>query len=261
MNTMMKSITIIAAALGLAAVEPNAIGDEPKRDRLERAADSDGQFPDGLRGFSGHVAGELVSKDVEKGELVMKLNRVVHVWKPNKAKEPHSGIGKTFRVDGITGKFLDNLLVIKPGEFLKIEVNHVKGDDLTFLGEGLKKIPKEEGTLLAGEEAAWAGLKDFRGILVGKLVSKDTEKGTLVFAMEKVTKTWKKNKAPDPTAAVGQELLVTGISGKWLDVLLLLEKEDRIEVEAFHNGKEHLDFVGEWLKKAEEENEEKENRE
>ena len=190
----------------------------------------------------------------------MKLNRVLNVWKPNKAKEPFSGIGKTFRIDAVTGKFLDDLLVIKPGEFLKIEVHHVKGDDLTFLGEGISKIPKEEGTLLTAEQAAWAGLKEFRGILIGKLVSKDTEKGTLVFEMEKVKKTWKANKAPNPKAAVGKELLVKGISGKWLDVLLLLEKGERIEVEAFHNGKEHLDFVQEWLKKAEEE-EEKETKE
>ena len=42
-----------------------------------------------------------------------------------------------------------------------------------------------------------------------------------------------------------------GISGKWLDVLLVLEKGELIEMEAFHNRGDHFDFVKEWLKKAE----------
>ncbi len=41
-----------------------------------------------------------------------------------------------------------------------------------------------------------------------------------------------------------------GIAGKWLDVLIGLNKGDRIEVEAFQNEGPVFDFVQEWLKKA-----------
>ncbi|HEY8504890.1 MAG TPA: hypothetical protein VIL46_09930, partial [Gemmataceae bacterium] len=62
------------------------------------------------------------------------------VWKNNKAENPKSAEGRTLRVEGVFGKFLDNLLVIKPGEGVEIETKHVKGDNLTFLGEWLQKV-------------------------------------------------------------------------------------------------------------------------
>ena len=59
------------------------------------------------------------------------------------------------------------------------------------------------------------------------------------------------NKAPAPEKSVGKPLTVEGISGKFLDVLLVLEIGNRIEVEAFHVRGKTLKFPGEWLKKAE----------
>jgi hypothetical protein len=144
---------------------------------------------------------------------------------------------------------------------VQIEVKHVRGDGLTFLGEELKKVdiedvlrperetPRTESDDQASE--APAGLNGFRGILIGELLSKDVEKGTLVFKMEKVQRVWKANKAPAPEKSVGKSLAVEGISGSFLDTLLVLKAGDRIEVEAFHVRGQTLKFPGEWLKKAE----------
>jgi hypothetical protein len=96
-----------------------------------------------------------------------------------------------------------------------------------------------------------AGLRGFRGILAGKVVSTDTEKGVLVFQATEVKRTWPKNAATNPGSCKGKELTVNGIAGKWVDVLLTLKQGDALEVEAFHNRGEALDFVGEWLKKIE----------
>jgi hypothetical protein len=46
-------------------------------------------------------------------------------------------------------------------------------------------------------------------------------------------------------------LRVEGIRGKFLDTLLTLKPGDNVEVEAFHNRGDQLDFPGEWLRKVE----------
>lgn len=223
--------------------------------------------PPELYGLSGRVIGRLVSKDVERGELALKIAKVDRVWRGNKAKNPHSAEGRTLKIDGVFGKFLDVLLTLQEGDGVQIEVKHVRGDGLTFLGEELKKVaiederekstdkPAPEASTsenVPDSDAAPAGLNGFRGILIGQLVSKDVERGTLVFKMEKVKRVWKQNKAPAPQQSVGKPLTVEGIAGKFLDTLLVLEVGDRIEVEAFHVRGSALTFPGEWLKKAEE---------
>ena len=217
--------------------------------------------PPELYGLSGRVIGRLVGRDVEKGELTLKIVKVDRVWRGNKAKNPHSAEGRTLNIDGVRGSFLDTLLTLKAGDGVQIEVKHVRGDGLTFLGEELKKVdiedvlrperetPRTESDDQASE--APAGLNGFRGILIGELLSKDVEKGTLVFKMEKVQRVWKANKAPAPEKSVGKSLAVEGISGSFLDTLLVLKAGDRIEVEAFHVRGQTLKFPGEWLKKAE----------
>lgn len=199
--------------------------------------------PDRMRGISGMVMGRLLAKDVEEGSLVMRIHQVKHVWKGNKAENPQEGVGRVLALDGVFGRFLDQLLVIREGDLFEIEVKHDSGDHLKFLGEGLKKVP--------GGEADWkASLKGFKGILGGKLVEKDTEKGTLKLQPDSLIRVWKANEAKDPVAAFGKTIDIEGVTGRWLDVLLVLEKGNRIEVEAFYNKGDSLDFIGEWLKKA-----------
>jgi hypothetical protein len=200
---------------------------------------------------------------------------VSHVWKNNKARDPYSAVGKTLAIDGVFGRFLDALVTIKPGDTIKIETKHARGERMQFLGELLEKTtplsesqtdrPRESERPRDSDRPQTAaasdapqddskfppGLRGFRGILAGKLVSSDAEKGTLVFLATAVKRTWPQNKATNPASCVGKEIAVNGISGKWLDVLLALKKGDMLEVEAFHNRGEALDFVGEWLKKIE----------
>lgn len=236
------------------------------RESSADAKDDLTKSPPELYGLSGRVIGRLVSRDPEQGELTLKIVKVDRVWKGNKAKEPNSAEGRTLKIEGVFGKFLDTLLTLKAGDGVQIEVKHVKGDNLVFLGEELMKvvIEDEDSTLRDSSPSTSpttkpdgasaeipAGLRGFRGIMIGSLVSKDTEAGTLVFKMDRVKQTWKQNKAEQPQQAVGKSLTVKGISGKFLDTLLLLQPGDQIEVEAFHVSGSQLDFPGEWLKKVE----------
>ena len=342
----------LSAAVALAAPAPeSARADEAAQPQVSAV-------PDGLHGFRGQLLGRLISKDVEKGSVILQVVRVSRVWKNNKAPNPKSAEGKTFLLEGITGRFLDELLAIDPGQGIEIEAKHVRGENLEFLGEGLKKVPVEElaqareaaereinerypgfrgmltgkvasvtavqgrlnlevtaapqiwkesrikdpkamigktiplevnphpialerflpvlkslkagdvveaGVLQVGESryliveelrkfdpSAWReDLRGFRGILVGKLIESDAEKGTLTLEATQIKRQWPQSKARRAQSAVGHKLKVEGISGRFLDVLLTLKPGERIEVEAFDHDGENLRFPGEWLKKAE----------
>lgn len=199
--------------------------------------------PERMHGISGLVMGRLLEKDVEEGSLVMRIHQIKRVWKGSMAENPQEGVGRVLALEGVFGRFLDQLLVIKEGDLFEIEVKHERGDALRFLGEGLKKVP--------GGGPDWkTQLKGFKGILGGELVAKDTEKGTLQLKVDSLIRVWKANEAVDPVAAFGKTIDIEGVTGRWLDVLLVLEKGDRIEVEAFYTKGDSLDFIGEWLKKA-----------
>lgn len=364
MRSLIARISVLPAVLAMTALPVTAQEASQARDQKQSSgADrSDSKsLPEGLQNFSGMMIGKLVDRDIERGSFTVKVDYVARVWENNKAKRPRSAVGKQVRVEGVTGKWLDQLLLVRPGETLEFEAQHRGGNALTFPGEWLKKVPEFDAEehpvppegfrgfagvvtghidrktqasreiilridsiekpfdrnrakssdqvigkqiVLAGfwarmskpfdqlekgdkiragvlhrvpqsdhftviefaekvdeetskGEAAESpkgfpqGMKGFRGILRGKLVSRDIEEGELVFQAERATRTWKANRAKDTGSCRGREFLVKGISGKWLDVLITLKPGDSIEVEAFHNGGEHLDFISEWLKKVE----------
>lgn len=209
--------------------------------------------PDGMQGISGLISARMIEKDNERGSIVMKVEKVHRLWRGNKAKNASSGEGKTLKLTGIAGKALDQLLVINKGDRFSIEIKHVSGPNLRYLGEGLKRL--NEGELPAEAPSVDSNprrfMHGFRGIFIGKLTAKDTEKGTLSVKIESIKKTWKKNQAKQAAKAKGQIWEVRGVSGKWLDVLVESKIGDRLEVEAFHNRGKKLDFMKEWLKKAE----------
>ena len=312
------------------------------------------------------MIGKLVQRDIERGSFTVTVDYVARVWENNRARNPRAAVGKTLRVEGVTGEWLDQLLLIRPGESIEFETQHREGDAMRFPGEWLKKVapydpakhpvppdgfrgfsgvvigrieekrlesrelvltvqkvkqtfernraekpaevegkrivlagfwarmskpfdllkkgdairvgvlhrvpqsdhftviefaekveaPSEgdsAGTQLSSrsEGAIPAGMRGFRGILRGTLVNRDVEEGTLKFRAQKATRVWKANRARDLDSCKGTTFFVKGISGKWLDVLLTLKPGDTIEVEAFHNGEDHLDFIQELLQKVE----------
>jgi beta-lactamase regulating signal transducer with metallopeptidase domain len=347
---------VLAAALATAGETP--------ADDITTPAPQISPVPEGMYGFRGLLLGELIQKDVEQGAVVLKVAQIKRIWRNNQAKGPQAAVGKTLRLDGISGRFLDELLSINPGDGIEIEARHTRGDTLQFLGEGLRKASREElaqagkaavdqpaaprererfagfrgmveGTVVAASEAegrltlrvvkvpqiwkesgvedpkavlgrtlaltvnpeaprarfhptiktlkqgdlvragvyqagedryllveelrkvdpsAWReDLRGFRGILVGKLVSKDVEKGTFSMEIAKIKRQWPQSKAKRAESAVGQQVKVEGVFGRFLDALLTLKDGELMEVEAVDQEGQSLRFPGEWLKKAEEE--------
>ncbi|MFM7164657.1 MAG: hypothetical protein ACKO3T_05380 [Planctomycetaceae bacterium] len=364
----MKSLAPALLALGLIQTPLGiTVADEPARPAESPAAAD--TIPTELQQFRGMLIGRMQQRDIETGTFTVAVDYVSRVWENNRASNPRIVVGRTVTVDGVTGKWLDQLLLIKTGETVEFEAQHRGGSTLTFPGEWLRKVPAFKpadhpvpadgfrgfsgiirGTVetknsdhkelvikvaqiestddrsraksagdIVGQKIVlagfWAkmsepyqqlqagdairagvlhrvpqsdhftvmefatkiaasdltspapapkpaprdavensrfpsGMQGFRGILKGQLISRDLEQGQLVFRASEVTRTWKENKASNTESCKGREFTVKRISGKWLDVLVTLKPGDRIEVEAFHNGGEHLDFVSEWLKKA-----------
>ena len=94
------------------------------------------------------------------------------------------------------------------------------------------------------------GMERFNGMLVGRLLSKDVERGTFVVNVDAIPRVWRNSKAKNPKSIVGKNLEVDGVFGKWLDVLLLIQVGETLEFEARHDGGSRLTFPGEMLRKV-----------
>lgn len=240
-----SAFAAFAAALALGiTVSPSSIAADSKSKNVV-------PVPAAMHGVSGLISARLIEKDNERGEIVMKVEKVHRLWRGNKAKNAKSGEGKVLKLTGITGRALDQLLLIEKGNRFSIEIKHVRGDNLIYLGEGLKKLNEGELPVEAPAANPRVHMHGFRGIFVGELLKKDAEKGTLSVKINSIKKTWKQNKAKQAAKAKGQVWNIRGVSGKWLDVLLELKVGEQIEIEAFHNRGDKLDFVGEWLRRPE----------
>lgn len=358
---MKRQFALLALAAGLAL--PVAAEEQKPEARPPITKKTADDLPKAALRFNGMLVGRLVTKDVEKGTFVINVDAVPRVWRNSKAESPKSLIGKNITVDGVFGKWLDVLLLVKNGETLECEARHDGGNGLTFPGELLRKVapfkpgdypvlPEEfrgfagavsgkivtkntdlleviievdrviepweknaakkpesivgKRVMLGGfwqRKDAYHGLKvgdqievglqhigrqsdhlsvtefvrkakrggdtpqdrpaaesresansfparGFMGALVGRLVEKDVEKGTLVLKVDAVPRVWKKNTARNPKALIGQEVEIEGIASRLLDVLLTTRKGETLEVAARHDGGNRLTFPGELFRKV-----------
>jgi len=117
-------------------------------------------LPDGLKGFSGMLEGTVISKE-EKG-FILEVQKILNLWKNNKANNPESAIDEGLLINvqwekGKDGtwhpveahlKFINSL---KVGEEIKIEVINDEGERLHILElskeqrERAEKVKSEKG--------------------------------------------------------------------------------------------------------------------
>ncbi|MCA9217701.1 MAG: hypothetical protein KDB27_31745, partial [Planctomycetales bacterium] len=93
------------------------------------------------------------------------------------------------------------------------------------------------------------GMREFNGMLLGRLAAKDVEKGSFVVRVDAVPRVWRNSKAEDPSSIVGMTVEVNGVFGKFLDVLVVARKGETLEFECKHDG-DGLVFPGEMLRKV-----------
>jgi hypothetical protein len=116
-------------------------------------------------------------------------------------------------------------------------------------------------TAAEGAEAAAAlpeALRGFRGMMIGTITAKGQDE--FILRVERITRTWKQNRAENPAAAVGQDVVCVlwpkgRLYGRHRTTLAELKVGDRVLVEPFHleTGHRHLTVVEELRKVADDE--------
>lgn len=217
------------------------------------------ELPDGFRGFQGAVVATVVRKDPRMFELAIKVDHVIDTWKGNQAKKAVDIEGKQAMLVGFwRRKEIYNEL--KVGDRIEVGLQHVgQHTEMLTVAEFVRKAEKSTASLEShGKSAERAstegvfpdGMLGFNGMLVGRLVKKDVEKGTFVVAVDAVSRVWRNSKAESPKSIVKKNVEINGVFGKWLDVLLLVKKGETLEFEARHDGEARLTFPGELLRKV-----------
>ena len=164
-------------------------------------------IPDGLENFNGMLIGKLVSKDIEKGSFVVKVDYVSRVWRNNKAKRPRAAVGKTLRVEDVSGKWLDQLLLIRKGETMEFEAQHRGGDSLRFPGELLQKAPPFDPSQ---HPVPPAGFRGFRGVVTGQIERRNQTGRELILKIKSIEKTSERNRAERAQEVVGHQIVLAG---------------------------------------------------
>ncbi len=248
-------IVIVVFAVLVASTE----GDEKnqKQESLQSnkpAAVTAEALPEAIKNFNGMVVGRLVKKDVERGEFVVTVDAVPRVWRNSKAENPKSIVGKTIAINGVTGKWLDVLLLVKPGETLEFESRHDRGDYLTFPGELLRKVAPFDPSDYPELPEEFRG---FEGAVAAKVVKKDPETFELIVKVDHVLDTWKNNRAKKPKSIEGKKMMLAGFWQR-KEAYHGLKTGDRIEAGVRHIGlrSDHV-TVAEFVRKASKESKSK----
>lgn len=183
--------------------------------------------------FYSIVIGRLKSKDIELGEFTMEVDHVTGIYGDRSLKD--TIIGKTVKVVGVSGPWLDKLLLIKRGETLKVRSGTLHGEVIslspkaTVLERGVPFDPKVY-------PIPPKDFRGFRGILTGTITSKSAQGYELTMKVDQVNETFKDSKATKPMIIKGRLLDLRGFYNeqfrKKFDDLRL---GDRIRVGAVHS--------------------------
>lgn len=212
-------------------------------------------LPDAFRGFRGQVAAEVIKKDAETFEMILRVDQVRKTWEGNQAKEPKSIEGMSVSLIGFWNRrevFND----MKVGSKVEVGMHHKTptSDHLTIIEdvrilEGKTSKRSDEKPRMEKERMEKGSERGFRGMLVGRLVEKDVERGTFTVTVDAVPRVWEKNEFDNPKSLVGRNVAIEGVSGRLLDALVVARQGETLEFGAFSEGEERL-RVGEVLHKV-----------
>lgn len=214
------------------------------------------RLPDGFRGFQGVLVADVVKKDPESFEMLVKVSEVVESWSASKAKQPESIQGKSMLLAGFWNR-RDAYHGFKPGDRIVFGMQHIsRQSDHVSVHEFVRKQASEEAAKMErmkeapreGRSSSSTGIQGFRGMLAGRLVKKDIERGTFTITVDAVTRVWNNNQSRNPKSLIGQDVHAVGTTGKMLDTLIVTRVGETIEFGALHNGVDQL-RVGEVLRK------------
>ncbi len=195
------------------------------------------ELPAGLRGFNGMLVGEIRTRDAETGRFTILVQAVPRVWRNSQAEDPGSVVGKTVEISGVFGRFLDVLVVTRPGDTVEFECKH-DGDKLVFPGELLRKVAPYDP---ADYPVLPEGFRGFQGRVVADIVKKDPETFELILKVQQVESVSDESAAREPKSIEGRSLMLAGFWNR-KDAYHELKPGSRVLVGLKHIGvrSEHL---------------------
>ena len=189
--------------------------------------------------FYAIVIGRLKTKDIELGEFTVTVDHVTSMYGNRWVRDEING--KTVRVTGVSGQFLDNLLQVKRGNTLKFRTGSYKPSSkiLTFG----PKFHVLERTPPFNPEDYGVPPDDFRGYqgeLIGKIV--EAAGYEVLLEVSELTPA-SQSKASKPESIQGKRVRIVGFYNQHAESFNDLRQGDRIRVGVWHTNPSH-DEVG-----------------
>ncbi|MEE3370716.1 MAG: hypothetical protein VX346_15355 [Planctomycetota bacterium] len=157
--------------------------------------------------FYAIVIGRLKTKDIELGEFTMDVDYVTSIYGDRRLKD--TIIGKTVKVKGLSGPWIDKLLLIKRGETLKMRSGTLNGTVLSLSPKATvfeRATPFDPDTYPIPPEA----FRGFQGVVVGTIESKSDQGYDLTMRVKNVDSTFAGNRATNPKSIEGRLMNMGG---------------------------------------------------
>jgi len=230
MNRQLASMMLLTALTLPAAADDATDGKQPAAQAevvpLKTTTD---ELPAGVRGLNGMLVGKVAAKDAEQGTFTVRVDAVSRVWENSRAEDPRSIVGKTVKINGVFGKFLDVLIVTRVGETVEFECKYDDGQ-LVFPGELLRKVAPfdvKDYPVLPEE------FRGFKGLVVAEVTKKDPETFEVILRVDQVRESWEGNRAKNAKSIEGKALMLVGFWNR-REAFHALKEGARIEVGMQH---------------------------
>ncbi|MCA9216023.1 MAG: hypothetical protein KDB27_23310, partial [Planctomycetales bacterium] len=181
-------------------------------------------------------------------EMSVQVSKVRDTWRGSKAEKPKRIEGKPMMLAGFWNRkeAYHNLKVgdrIEAGmKHISLRSNHMSLEKFVRKTEAGGRMMKE-GDETPVSDGLTKELRGFRGMLVGKLVKKDVERGTFTVKVDAVPRVWKNNESKKPKSFIGRNADAGEVASRLLDTLVVARVGDTLEFGALHDGGEHLRVV------------------
>ncbi|MEC7566762.1 MAG: hypothetical protein VX738_13855 [Planctomycetota bacterium] len=157
--------------------------------------------------FYSIVIGRLVTKDIEIGEFTMEVDYVTSIYGDRRLKE--TIMGKTVKVVGISGIWIDKLLLMKRGDTLKLRSGTLDGTTISLSPKATvleRAAPFDRDTYPIPPES----FRGFQGIVLGQIESKSDQGYDLTLRVQKVENSLTDSKASKPDSIEGRLISMQG---------------------------------------------------
>ena len=192
---------------------------------------------DGRAGFYAIVIGRLKAKDVELGVFTLEVDHVTSMYENRWVKDEI--VGKTVQVTGVSGQFLDSLLLIKRGETLKFRSgSYSAGSNSLAFGPKFHVLERTAPFDPAAFGVPPEKFRGFSGVLSGEIVELD-QGYELLLRVDKIVKLSGDSEATDADSIKGKLVRLNGFYAQHRDLFNDLGVGDTIRVGTRHANRTH----------------------